>query len=323
MVDATERLAVLLNLETDFYDTSDYLDRMQQMAQEASRPSSGIDCDGSFPPSPKKRKSEDGSQAEAVSSSASEASTGSVINKQWREKICEWAYQVIDHFNLNREIVCIAMSHMDRYLASYPTPVDKNMFQLLAMTCLYLSIKLNEYKHLLIPGSKSTMGTILQLSRGYFTLQEMQKMEYEVLQRLQWHVHPPTPQVFVKHFLYFVSLEDAETHDLAQFMAELSVMDYFFVNYKPSEVAIASILNAMDRMSFGYADFAMSALQRSGFDTDSENVRECRDRLERIYCQATQSDIAAEVEETPRKASMQANGTVSPVSVLAEPTPSP
>jgi hypothetical protein len=208
------------------------------------------------------------------------------------------------------------MSHLDRYLSSYPSPVDKNMFQLLAMTCLYLSIKLNEYKHLLIPGSKSSMDTILQLSRGFFTLKEMEKMEYNILQRLQWHVHPPTPQCFVKHFLFVLSMEDAETHDLAQFMAELSVMDYFFVSYKPSEVAIAALLNAMDRLSSGSTQYMLFTAQTSMFDYDSSNIRACRDRLALIYAQANDQAPIDTSERTPRKgATEEVNRTTSPVSV--------
>jgi hypothetical protein len=94
MVDATERLTVLLTQEKQFYGTSDYLARMQGMAQDSLRPSSGeaLDADGSAPPSPKKRKSEDGSHADSASSSSTDGSA-SVINKHWREKICEWAYQ--------------------------------------------------------------------------------------------------------------------------------------------------------------------------------------------------------------------------------------
>ena len=178
------------------------------------------------------------------------------------------------------------MNHLDRFLGSYHDTVDKNLFQLLAMTCLYLSIKLNEYKHLLIPGSKSSMDTILQLSRGFFTLKEMEKMEYEVLQRLRWHVHPPTAQLFVKHFLFFLSCEEHELHDLAQFMIELSVMDYFFVSYKPSEIAMAALLNSMERLGRNNASRIFHITRF--IDINSPAILACRERLSLIYAQANE-----------------------------------
>jgi Cyclin, C-terminal domain/Cyclin, N-terminal domain len=212
---------------------------------------------------------------------------------------------VVDHFDLNREVVSIAMNHLDRFLGAFSGTVDKNLFQLLAMTCLYLSIKLNEYKHLLIQGSTSSMDTILQLSRGFFSLEKMEKMEYEVLQLLRWHVHPPTPQLFVKHFLFFLSVSEPEVHDLAQFMVELSVMDYYFVSYKQSEVAIASLLNAMERLVPQSSIETCLPFQSQFLDIHSSRVQDCRDRLALIYAQANAIQ----------------HRTTSPVSVMAAPQP--
>lgn len=234
---------------------------------------------------------------------------------------------MVDHFDLNREVVSTTMSHLDRYLAVYngAEPVDKNLFQLLAMTCLYLSIKLNEYKHLLIPGAKSTMDTILQLSRGFFTLEEMEKMEYEVLQRLRWHVHPPTAQLFVKHFLFFLSVEENELQDLAQFMIELSVMDYFFVSYKPSEIAMAALLNSMDRLG-SQAKLTNDFPFNSNFvDIHSPAVFACRERLSLIYAQANEQGGVEDPEATPARTEepvevpepARLQRTISPVSVMA------
>jgi lipoyl(octanoyl) transferase len=307
----------------------------------------GQQCSTDPSSSPKKRKSWGASSDQANSqhtescrrtasttcaSSAGGASVGSCssgtsqINKHWREKICEWAYQVVDHFDLNREVVSTAMSHLDRFLGVYNGTVDKNLFQLLAMTCLYLSIKLNEYKHLLIPGSKSSMDTILQLSRGFFTLKEMEKMEYEVLQRLRWHVHPPTAQLFVKHFLFFLSVEEHELHDLAQFMIELSVMDYFFVSYKPSEIAMAALLNSMDRLGNNVTSRTNFPITRF-INIHSPAILACRERLSLIYAQANEQADMEDSEDTPVRPEATAEPvepsrlqrTISPVSVMAPP----
>jgi Cyclin, C-terminal domain/Cyclin, N-terminal domain len=219
------------------------------------------------------------------------------------------------------------MNHLDRYLGSFEETVDKNLFQLLAMTCLYMSIKLNEYKHLLIPGSKSSMDTILQLSRGFFTLEEMEKMEFNVLQGLRWHVHPPTPQVFVKHFLFFLAIEEHEIHDLAQFTVELSIMDYFFVSYKPSEVALASLLNAVDRLCPpGTVERLHLPFHSQYLDLNSPAVAACRARLALIYAQANEpttipndgSTTPSTSKAPPTNAPVETR-TISPVSVMAAP----
>jgi lipoyl(octanoyl) transferase len=104
--------------------------------------------------------------------SASTASSCSGINEVWREKICEWCYQVVDHFDYNRQVVAIALNYLDRYLAL--RPVNRKIFQLAAMTCLFLAIKLNESRML-------SLSAFLSLSRGYFQAEHVQKMEQAIL----------------------------------------------------------------------------------------------------------------------------------------------
>jgi hypothetical protein len=99
-------------------------------------------------------------------------------------------------------------------------------------------------------------------------------------------------------------------------MAELSVMDYFFVSYKPSEVAIAALLNATERLSPGSTQYMLFTAQTSMLDYDSSNVRACRDRLALIYAQANDQAPIDTSETTPRKGvTEELNRTTSPVSV--------
>ena len=212
--------------------------------------------------------------------------------KHYREKMCEWAYRgkcfvsllsfrskldtiltkhffaavslpVIDHLDLSRELVIISMSHLDRYLAVHPEAIkNTSLFRLLTMTCVYLSIKLNEYKYLIALPSESesstTMDAMLMLGRGLFTRAQMEKMEYDLLQRLQWHVHPPTAPLFLHYLLRFLSVVDHDVRDLAHFQIELSAMNYFFVPYKASEVAAAALLNALEQTHFVMPKFSVT-----------------------------------------------------------------
>jgi hypothetical protein len=150
MVDLLERIESMHKQETTSYLTNDYLEESYQ------RKISEL-FDESHDP------------AEMVSSSSISSST---INEVWREKICEWSYQVVDHFDFSREVVGISMHYLDRFLAT--RTVNKKMFQLVAMTALYLAIKLYE------PG-RLTMQSMIELSRGYFAVDQMAAMEMSIL----------------------------------------------------------------------------------------------------------------------------------------------
>jgi lipoyl(octanoyl) transferase len=156
MVDLLERLDILLQQEIFSYQTEDYLSPSFQQKLQAC-------C------------SDHESEVLSTSFSCSSPSTGmsaSGINEVWREKICEWSYQVIDHFDFSREVVSISIHYLDRYLST--RPVNKKLFQLAAMTTLYLSIKLYE------PGNLS-MKSMIELSRGYFLVEQMTEMEMAIL----------------------------------------------------------------------------------------------------------------------------------------------
>lgn len=150
MVDLVERINILIEQDIKYYESKDYL-------LPSLKPSSQL-------PNAEVYQSQD---AVALTPSAS-------INEAWREKICEWSYQVVDHFDFSREIVSISMSFLDRYLSSTLKLVDKKLFQLTAMTCLYLAIKLYE------PGTLP-MQAMIELSRGYFTVEQMTIMEMDIL----------------------------------------------------------------------------------------------------------------------------------------------
>ena len=82
----------------------------------------------------------------------------------WRKRIASWMYDVVNHFQYNREVVTVALRYLDQYVGHLlveganpvrpsvdpdatdscdePT-VGSDRFQLVAITCLYLAIKLH------------------------------------------------------------------------------------------------------------------------------------------------------------------------------------
>lgn len=159
MVDLLERINVMLEQEARCYTTQDYLAPSFQSKLASLK----LDEDALLSPD---------STTHTISSASSGSSSSGGITEVWREKICEWSYQVIDHFDFSREVVSVSMHYLDRYLARHP--VNKKIFQLAAMTSLYLAVKLHE------PGRLS-MSSMIELSRGYFKPCQMAAMEMSIL----------------------------------------------------------------------------------------------------------------------------------------------
>ncbi|CAB9527855.1 g2 mitotic-specific [Seminavis robusta] len=75
------------------------------------------------------------------------------------------------------------------------------------------------------------------------------QMEMDILFQLGWLVHPPTSVVFLNSYMLLLHREgesyQAAILDLATFYVELAVLDYQFVRRRPSNIAMAALLNAI------------------------------------------------------------------------------
>lgn len=200
---------------------------------------------------------------------------------EWRRKICQWSFKVIDHFRLDREVVSCAMNIFDRYLAvrpksfdmdTCPCPscqrsIDSRTFQLTAMTSLYLAMKMysdNSDEHV-SPYRRLRLTSFVELSRGQFCAEDICRMEGTILQELRWKVHPPTPMTTVSYLLRLMpsvttipfscrksyDLVLHVLHELARYLTELSVcLGTVCTLHSPSQVAYASVLVSMDLLTY-------------------------------------------------------------------------
>jgi len=170
---------------------------------------------------------------------------GETIDGSWRQRIIEWMYGVIDHCNLRRESVAVATYFLD--LSSARGLVKCRVdFQLIAMTSLMLSIKLND-------STMVKLDSMVKLGRGLFNEADVIAMESKILQTFGWHVHPPTPVCFMRQLLRLMPPEASPIArymivEVTRFISEISSCLYKFVKYPASIMATAAIVVAMERV---------------------------------------------------------------------------
>ena len=92
---------------------------------------------------------------------------------------------------------------------------------------------------------------MIHLSREKFTKEQMVEMERDICNTLEWKLHPPTLYVFLRHFLLLLQTKQnpVQQHDimeLARFLMELAALDYQFVQQRPSHIALAALLKAIE-----------------------------------------------------------------------------
>ena len=209
------------------------------------------------------------------------------VDEDCRVKMCEWCYQVVDFCKFRRETVGIGMSYLDRYLCSRKgrrSLSDRKEYQLVAMTCLYIAIKIHE------PLEMET-SLLADLSRGCYTEMEFANMEKKILEALVWRVSGPTSLSFAQNLLLFLpetvhSAVRGAVFDYARYQTELAIADHYFVKIKPSLTGMAAVMNAMEGMDTSL----LSAKFQSKFihtvtkyiDIDMKEVEHIQERLSKI-----------------------------------------
>ena len=209
-------------------------------------------------------------------------SAGETIDGSWRQRIIEWMYGVVDHCNLRRESVAVATYFLD--LAAARGLVHCRVdFQLVAMTSLMLSIKLND-------STMVKLDSMVKLGRGLFNEADVIAMETKMLQAFGWHVHPPTPVCFMRQLLRLLPLETCPIArymivEVTRFISEISACLYKFVKYPASTMATAAIVIAMQRIeenilpTWQRNQFIYNMNVFSGMDSTSCQVMQAVDEL--------------------------------------------
>lgn len=196
--------------------------------------------------------------------STSPTLTSTRVDEFCREQIVEWSFRVVDYFRIDREVVAVSLSFLDRFLAT--CRCDRTSFKLAATTTLHLAVKL------LYPCKLADLGILSDLSRGEFDMKDVCGMESHILQTLSWDLHPPTAIAFSSIYLdYFfasrvvtISGTDLDDiYDVSSFFSELAVCDYFFVLLRSSTIALAAILNALEGMYGPENSLAVDMIQAS------------------------------------------------------------
>lgn len=200
------------------------------------------------------------------SSTSSSSQDTDPVSEVWRRKLCEWSYEVVDHFGFDREVVSIALNYLDRSVAikakESGTSITRREFQLFAVTSLYMAIKVHgETESIEGPRQKLRIDAFVQLSRGFFQVDIIEAKERTILSDLHWHVNPPTSLKFIATLLRLcpkwqpTSRSQCQSnilggiYDVARYLTELSVcVSYFSFSVPTSVIGYSAILCAIEAL---------------------------------------------------------------------------
>jgi hypothetical protein len=220
------------------------------------------------------------------------------VDASCRFVMAKWCNEISDFCNYKRETVAIAMNCLDRFMSTrsgHEILLDRNLYQLAAMTALYSSVKIHE-QEAMDPNLVST------LSRGVHSAQAVEAMESKMLNAIQWRVNPPTAMSFVRSMIdlvpenFMLSFEKETILDIAKFQIEMIVTEYDFCSFNASSIAFACALNALESVADdGMLSAEFGSMMGKTIAVDDSSIRDLRIA---IYELMNGSDDANDIQMT-------------------------
>lgn len=104
----------------------------------------------------------------------------------WRRQMIAWQFSLANTCDFHTDTIEVATSLVDRFVAVQQQLLHQaNRYQVACMTGFYIAVKVHESQCL-------TPDQLQTLSGGRFQASDIEAMEREMLQAIQWRVNPPT-----------------------------------------------------------------------------------------------------------------------------------
>lgn len=164
--------------------------------------------------------------------------------------------EIIDRYGLDRELVSLAYQFYDRFIDNLQRQnqnYTSDQARCIALSVLLVAIKVK------LPTEEVGIATEIAMSeciRNELDPMELVRIETEMLQTLEWRVHPPIMHEFARLFslLHPLTVSGDDFNAATLLTTTLSLFDWAVTNpglmtsYKASEIAVAAMLVAGDQL---------------------------------------------------------------------------
>ncbi|KAL3641240.1 Cyclin-A1-1 [Castilleja foliolosa] len=161
------------------------------------------------------------------------------INASMRAILIDWLVEVAEEYRLVPDTLYLTVNYIDRYLSG--NLMDRQRLQLLGVACMMIASK---YEEICAPQVEE----FCYITDNTYFKEEVLEMESNVLNYLKFEMTAPTVKCFLRRFVRAAQgLNEApllQLECLANYVAELSLLEYNMLCFAPSLIAASSIFLA-------------------------------------------------------------------------------
>jgi hypothetical protein len=157
-------------------------------------------------------------------------STQTELTPRMREVAIRWMIQAQARLQITSDSLYNAVTYFD--IACCSRAIAKSVLQLLVITCLWVSAKVEE--------RRITIQDFLNLSANQFTREEVLECELGLIQTLEFRTNFPARKLFLRRILDAVDA-NASTIEASNFACEMSLLPIEMMGFQVQVAAAASV----------------------------------------------------------------------------------
>ncbi|KAJ6327503.1 hypothetical protein OIU78_014384 [Salix suchowensis] len=161
------------------------------------------------------------------------------ITQIMRGILVDWLVEVSEEYKLVPDTLYLTVHLIDWFLSQ--NYIDRHRLQLLGITCMLIASK---YEEICSPHVEE----FCFITDNTYTSMEVLRMETQVLNFFGFQIIAPTAKTFLRRFLRAAQASyrnpSYELKYLADYLAELTLVDYSFLKFLPSVIAASSVFLA-------------------------------------------------------------------------------
>ncbi|PIN17061.1 G2/Mitotic-specific cyclin A [Handroanthus impetiginosus] len=158
------------------------------------------------------------------------------INASMRAILIDWLVEVAEEYRLVPDTLYLTVNYIDRYLSG--NVMDRQRLQLLGVACMMIASK---YEEICAPQVEE----FCYITDNTYFKEEVLQMESAVLNYLKFEMTAPTAKCFLRRLVRVAQgVNEApllQLECLANYIAELSLLEYSMLCFAPSLIAASSI----------------------------------------------------------------------------------
>ena len=186
------------------------------------------------------------------------------INPVMRGILVDWLGEVAEEYKLSAENLYLSTNYVDRFLSVMP--VLRGRLQLVGVTCMLIASK---YEEIFAPQVED----FVYITDSTYSASEVLHMEVTVLNALRFNLTAVTPMCFLTRLASLLGFDEQHRH-LSQYLAEITIQEYSYLKYKPSQIATSAVCLTLHTM---HENMLPPTLLRvlALWQTDMDAIRAC------------------------------------------------